>query len=249
MPYGTRMELKGKNALVTGAGIRVGRAIALALGKAGANVVVHYGRSENPAAETAEGIRNEGAQAWTLSADLAQQHEVQALIPAACEVAGHLDVLVNSAALFTEGGLVDTTPELWDREMAINLKAPALLTRSFIEQLPAGHEGGVVNITDARINRPGVDHFAYRLTKGALADMTRNLALELAPAVRVNAVALGAVMPPPGKEQDHLDRIAQERVPLKRSGSAEGVAEQVLHLLRSDFLTGVVIPYDGGEFL
>jgi glucose 1-dehydrogenase len=131
--------------------------------------------------------------------------------------------------------------------MSVNLRAPYLLSRAFAVQVP--EQGKIINILDARIRQPAPDHFVYRLTKSALATMTAQMALALAPKITVNAVALGAILAPPGKDDSYLQNLAEKRVPLKRHGSPDIVAENVLHLLRQDFLTGVVIPVDGGEFL
>jgi NAD(P)-dependent dehydrogenase (short-subunit alcohol dehydrogenase family) len=129
------------------------------------------------------------------------------------------------------------------------LRSAFLLCQAFASQIPEDGHGAIVNISDARIYRPGTKHLAYRLTKSALLGMTENLALELAPRIRVNALALGAILPPPEKDQSYLDQLAQEKVPLRRSGSAEIVAENVIHLLEQDFITGDTIKLDGGQFL
>jgi pteridine reductase len=242
-------ELAGKRALVTGGAIRVGRAIVLALAEAGCDVVIHYGSSTGPAEETAAEAAAFGAQVHTLRADLARYDEAETLLPAAARTAGPIDILVNNAAIFEAGGLAEANGPQWEREMAINLRAPFFLSQAFVRQLPAGREGQIVNITDARVLRAGSDHLVYRLTKSALVTLTRALALELAPQVRVNAVALGAILPPPGEDESYLQQLAQERVPLRRAGSAELVAANVLHLLQQPFLTGVILPLDGGEFL
>jgi NAD(P)-dependent dehydrogenase (short-subunit alcohol dehydrogenase family) len=241
--------LAGKVALVTGGAIRVGRAIVLALAEAGCEVVIHYGSSAGPAEETAAEAAAIGVQVHTMRADLARQDDTEALVPAAVRAAGRIDILVNNAAIFEEGGLAEANAPQWERELAINLRAPFFLSQAFVRQLPAGREGQIVNITDARVLRAGSDHLIYRLTKSGLVTLTRALALELAPQVRVNAVALGAILPPPGEDESYLQQLAQERVPLRRPGSAELVAANVLHLLQQPFLTGVVLPLDGGEFL
>ncbi len=132
---------------------------------------------------------------------------------------------------------------------SVNLRAPFLLSRAFAAQIPDHRQGKIIHVTDSRVRHAGPDHFAYRLTKGGLWQMTEMMALELAPRITVNGVALGAILPPSGKEVADLQRIAKSRVPLKRHGSAEIIAENVLHLLCQDFLTGVVLPIDGGEFL
>jgi glucose 1-dehydrogenase len=235
--------------VITGGAIRVGRAITLAMARAGCNVFIHYGKSAQPAQQTRAEARALGVQAEIFSSDLSDPSDVQRIIPAAREEFGSVDVLINNAAIFLEGTLENTTPGNWDTEFAINLRAPFLLSQSFARQVPADGRGKIVNVLDARIFRPGADHFAYRLTKSALAAMTKNLAVALAPRVTVNAVALGAILPPPGKDQAWLDRLAQSRVPLKQPGNPEMVAENVLHLLRQDFLTGQIIRLDGGEFL
>ena len=131
--------------------------------------------------------------------------------------------------------------------MAINVRAPFLLCREFSAHLPDDATGNIVNILDSRIFHAGRDHFAYRITKEALAAMTRNLAVDLAPRIRVNGVAPGAVLPPPGQDVSFLEALVEKRVPLKFAGSPEHVAAQVVHLLNSEFLTGVILPVDGGN--
>ena len=252
------MDLNGKVAVVTGGAVRVGRALVLALAEAGCHVFIHYGRSAGPAIQTKEDAEAFGVQAAIHSANLAEgdaakrviETATSALLSTGVSTFGHVDILINSAAIFPEeDSFTSTDLTLWDKLMNVNLRAPFLLSQAFAAQLPAGHPGKIINILDARLRRSATDHFVYRLTKGSLWQMTEMLALELAPQITVNGVALGAILPPPGKDASHLDKIAQERVPLQRAGSAEIVAENVLHLLNQDFLTGVIVPIDGGEFL
>ena len=242
------MELKGKVALVTGGAVRVGKALTLALARAGCDVFIHYGRSEGPAKETQAEAEKLGVAAHIYSADLAEAGAVAGVIPAAVGRFGRVDVLVNSAAIFPEDDTVENTNAGgFDTLVAVNLRAPYLLSQAFAAQVSA--QGKIINILDARIRQPAPDHFVYRLTKAALATMTGQMAHALAPKITVNAVALGAILAPPGKDEAYLQNLAEERVPLKRHGSPEIVADNVLHLLRHDFLTGVTIPIDGGEFL
>ena len=244
------MDLNGKTAVITGGAIRVGKALVLALAQAGCNVFIHYGRSAEPANQTKAEAEAFGVKAAIHSANLAEADEVLGVMGTAVATFGPIDILINSAAIFPEEDTFSRTDlALWDTLMNVNLRAPFLLSRAFAAQLPVGQPGKIINILDARLRQPAPDHFVYRFSKGSLWQMTEMLALELAPHITVNGVALGAILPPPGKDASYLDNIAQKRVPLKRAGSAEIVAENVLHLLRQDFLTGVIIPIDGGEFL
>ncbi len=244
------MELKGKIAVVTGGATRIGRAITLGLARAGCHVFIHYGHSIGPAQQTQVDAKALGVDACLHAADLSEEKATQAIIPAAQKQFHKLDILINNAAIFPETDtFTETDMALWERMLAVNLRAPFLLSRAFAAQVPEDGQGKIINITDSRVRRPGTDHFVYRLTKGGLWQMTEMLALELAPRISVNAVAPGAILPPPGKDSGYLEKIARERVPLKRSGSAEDVGESVLYLLGQDFLTGTILPVDGGEFL
>lgn len=244
-------ELHGRVALVSGGAVRIGRAISLALAHAGCDLFIHYNHSHEAAKATQVEARAAGVRTEVYRADLSDSFATEGVIAAAQEIFGRADILVNSAALFLEGGLRDTTMDIWERQFAVNLRAPFLLSRAFAGQTHFSpmQPGNIVNINDARIFRPDVNHFAYRLTKTALFAMTEGLALELAPHIRVNGVALGAIMPPPDKDEEYLERLARERVPLRQPGNAQFVAENVLHLLRQPFITGHTIRLDGGEFL
>ena len=244
------MELRGKVALVTGGAVRVGRALTLALAEAGCNVFIHYGRSAAPAQQTQSDASGLGVEAAIYSANLADPQAAQGVVPAAIEQFGRIDILVNSAAIFPEEDTFTSADlTLWDRLFGVNLRAPFLLSQAFAAQLQPEGQGKIINVLDARLREAAPDHFVYRLTKGGLWNMTEMLAYELAPRITVNAVALGAILPPPGADISYLENMAHTQVPLKRPGSPEIVAENVLHLLRQDFLTGVVIPIDGGQFL
>ena len=244
------MELRGKVALVTGGAVRIGRALTLALAEAGCNVFIHYGRSAAPAQQTQLDASSFGIEAAIYSANLADAQAAQGVVPAAIERFGRIDILINSAAIFPEQDTFTATDLIqWDRLFAVNLRAPFLLSQAFAAQVPPEGQGKIVNILDARLRQAAPDHFVYRLTRGGLWNMTEMLAHELAPRITVNAVALGAILPPPGADISYLENMAQTQVPLKRPGSPEFVAENVLHLLCQDFLTGVIVPIDGGQFL
>lgn len=240
--------LSGLTVLVTGAAVRLGKAIALEFAHAGCRVAIHYAGSETGAQKTIRRINQERGEAEMFQADLTDPAKAEGLIGRVREKMGPIAVLVNSAAHFTAGTMMETTPAAWEKEFALNLRAPFLLTQAFARQ-PNLHAGAVVNILDARNARAGAGHFAYRLTKVALEAMTRNLALELAPRIRVNGVAPGAILPPPGGDPNQLNKHAQQNVPMKRPGSPEAVAHAVRFLCEQPFITGAVLPVDGGEFL
>ncbi|PIE81512.1 MAG: hypothetical protein CSA11_04010 [Chloroflexi bacterium] len=244
------MNLQGKVAVVTGGAVRVGRALSLALAAEGCHLFIHYGRSAGAAIETKEAASAQGVQATIFSANLTEVGAAPRVVETAVSTFGHVDILINNAGIFPEEDtFMNTDAALWEQIMGINLRAPFLLSQAFAAQLPPDTPGKIINILDARVRHPQTDHFVYRFAKGSLWQMTEMLALELAPQVTVNGVALGAILPPPGQDESDLETIAQERIPLQRAGTAEIVAENVLHLLQQDFLTGVVIPVAGGEFL
>jgi glucose 1-dehydrogenase len=243
------MELKGKTALITGGGIRLGRAYALALAEAGVDVIIHYNRSEAPAAETAEAAREKGVRAFTVGADFNDLDAVQKLFPQALQQVRTVDILINNAAIYLRGAGLETDRETWEDQFRINLQTPFLLIQAFARQHQPGRPGRILNIADAQIIEHRPDHFAYRLTKLALVEMTRMFALELAPDITVNALAPGIMLPLADRDDVDLEAYAKEHVPLKRAGSPAIAVENALHLLRSDFTTGAFLRVDGGQYL
>jgi len=243
------MDLKGKNALVTGSGIRLGRAIALALGQAGCNLALHYNSSVESVAQVKTDLEKMGRKARVFQQDLEDVSHVQDLMSRVCEEFGHIDILVNNAGIYPPGYGKAATPEKIYRVFNINLFSPWLLISAFANQLPKNMQGKVINISDGKVFRNGPDHFIYRMTKQAVNDMTAMFALELAPNITVNAIAPGTMLPLQGYEHVDLQVVADRQIPLKRIGSPEIMAQNVLHILSQDFMTGHVIRIDGGEFL
>lgn len=243
------MELKGKTALITGGGIRLGRAYALALADEGAHLVIHYNHSEEPAAETAAIARAKGVQATTIGVDFNDIDAVEQLFPRVLREVAHVDILINNAAIYLRGTGLETDRETWEKQFRINLQAPFTLIQAFARQLPEHVPGRILNIADAQIIQPRPDHFAYRLTKMALNEMTRMFAQELAPRITVNALGLGIMLPLADNPDADLDAYAKEFVPLDRPGSPEIAVENALHLLKSDFTTGAFLRVDGGQYL
>ena len=243
------MELKGKTALVTGGGIRLGRAYALALAKEGVNLAIHYNRSASPAEETATLAREMGVEAITVGADFNNISAVEALFPKIHEHFETVDILINNAAIYLRGNGMETDREMWESQFRINLQTPFILIQAFTQQLPKGRPGRILNIADAQILQHRPDHFAYRLTKLALVEMTRMFALELAPDITVNAFAPGIMLPLADREDIDLEAYARNHVPLQRTGSPEIAVENALHLIKSDFTTGAFLRVDGGQYL
>jgi NAD(P)-dependent dehydrogenase (short-subunit alcohol dehydrogenase family) len=242
-------RLAGKNALVTGAGVRLGRAMAVALANAGAGVCVHYCHSAAAAEQTVATIREQGGQASAVRADLQQgQTAAHSLMASAHERLGPVDILVNSAAVFEPSLLTTIDDAHFDLHIQLNLKAPLFLSQAFAKQIRDDRSGQIVNIVDWRAFKPPTGHMAYTISKAGLVTLTKILAQELSPRIRVNAIAPGAILPPAGAGADYEQRII-ERIPLGRLGRLEEITAALLYLLDNDFVTGEVLCVTGGEEL
>jgi NAD(P)-dependent dehydrogenase (short-subunit alcohol dehydrogenase family) len=234
-------------ALVTGAGKRLGRAVALDLAHAGWNVVIHYNSSQHAAEAVAKQVRAAGVAAALVRAELADPAQRASLIGHAVAAAGApLAALVNCAAIF-EHDTIDTLSEAaLQRHISINTLTPSLLAREFAEALPEEERGVVVNFLDFKLANPYPDHFSYTLSKYALAGATELLARALAPRVRVNAVAPGYVLPAPGQSEEDFQRLHDD-VPLKRGPLPEDIAHAVRFLIENPAVTGQTIYVDAGR--
>jgi pteridine reductase len=241
------MDLSDKVALITGSGVRLGRAMALALAERGCDIIVHYHRSDDEANEVVTHIRQMGRRAVALSADLRDAGRAGELIERGAQALGQVDILINSASLFERGTFDETTEALWDHHLAVNLKAPFFLCQAFARQI-GERRGHIINMVDWRVARPGTAYLAYYMSKTGLLALTESLAQALGPNVQVNAIAPGAILPPPGDDGSYFRKLAQ-RVPLKRTGSPEEIVKGVLYLLDSDFVTGETLFITGGEHL
>jgi NAD(P)-dependent dehydrogenase (short-subunit alcohol dehydrogenase family) len=246
---GERGFLAGTTVLVTGGARRIGRALCLALAWEGATVVVHYKESETAAAATVLELEAFGGQAYMIKGDLAQPDVAADLIAQAAAKAGRpLDILVNNASVFAQGGLETITVKQWDLNQAVNLRAPFLLSRAFAGQVPTGGTGNIININDFRAINPGCDHFAYTISKVGLHGLTRSLAVALAPGTRVNELALGAVMAPEGAPDDY-EHTLRDQIPMNQFPSLDEVCHAMLFLLGNPGVTGQTIFVDGGRHL
>ncbi len=238
-------RFEGMIALITGAAKRIGRQIAIALAEEGANIVVHYRTSVREAEELCSQLAEYHVLSWPIKADFDNPQEYEALIKRSVETAGGLDILINSASTFFPNTLKDLDFESLLKGIKVNAWTPFVLIRDFARTVG---EGKVVNVLDTKIIGYDRSHVGYILGKHALYTLTRMAAIEFAPHITVNGVAPGLILPPPGKDEDYLNWLAT-RVPLKKHGKASDIADAVIYLLRSDFITGQVIYVDGGRHL
>lgn len=238
-------SIKGKTALVTGAAKRIGRAISLALAGEGVRVAAHYGTSAVEAADLVDVLRAKGVEAWSVQADLGDAAQAEALLEKAETLAGPVDIVINNAAIFPSGTLDELGAEDLFRNLQINALTPFQIGRALAARKRAG---AVVNLLDARLNDYDRNHVAYHLSKRVLFSLTRMMALEFAPKIRVNAVAPGLILPPPGEDESYLEKLASTN-PLNRCGTPQQIANAVLFLLKTDFVTGQVIFIDGGRHM
>lgn len=243
---GPHSFLKGA-ALVTGGGRRIGAAIARRLGAAGHPVAIHCLGSTNAAAAVAADIQAHGGHAHVVTADLADPAAPARLIAEAREALGPLAALVNCASVFEEDAVGSLDAALWDRQMAVNLRAPVMLAEAFASQAP--ETGGcVVNIVDQRVLKPTPLHVSYTLSKSALATATVTLAQALAPKVRVVAIGPGPTLANARQAPDDFARQSAA-TPLGRGPTPDEIADAVLFLIEAKSVTGVMLPVDGGQHL
>ena len=232
-------------ALVTGGAVRIGAAISEGLARAGYDLVVAYRSSEGPARELEARVRGLGRHCALVWADLADPRGCAAVVRAAADTYGRLDVVVNSASSFETRPLESVDATAWDAVMAVNVRAPHLVVRAAADLLRSA-QGSVVNILDLSALEPWVGYPDHSVSKAALAHLTRVQARALAPDVRVNAVAPGAVLKPEG-ESDARWEARGTAAPLQRTGAPSDVVDAVLYLIGAGFVTGQVLPVDGGR--
>jgi NAD(P)-dependent dehydrogenase (short-subunit alcohol dehydrogenase family) len=235
-------------ALVTGAGKRIGRAIALHLAANGWDVGVHCNGSEAAAADVVATIRAQGGKAVALQADFSREDEVAGLVPRAVAALGPLGCLVNNASTFDYDSIESATRATWDHHMEANLRAPFVLIQGFAAQLPAGAEGAVVNMIDQRVWNLTPHFVTYTVSKAGLWTLTQTLAMALAPRIRVNAIGPGPTLPSLHQDEAQFARQCAE-MPLKRGTSPEEIAETVAFILSARAMTGQMIALDGGQHL
>ena len=240
------MDLKNKVALVTGAGVRLGQSIALKLAQLGMRVIIHYHQSDKGAKQTANLIKENKCENLIIQANLKDISSIKMLVRKSEEKLGPISVLINNAADFFPTPFFSTNEEEWNHFFEINLKAPFFLSQSVAKNMKHRGEGKIINLVDVSVERPWVEFLPYCTSKAGLCTLTKGLARTLAPEIQVNAIAPGTILKPPNhSEMDIISSV--ENSLLKRIGSTEDIVNAVEYLLKSDFVTGTILPVDGGR--
>jgi NAD(P)-dependent dehydrogenase (short-subunit alcohol dehydrogenase family) len=237
-----------KTALVTGAGKRLGRAIALDLAADGWNVAVHYHGSQTDADATAQAVRAFGMKAAAIKCDLSREDQTATLVAQAAAELGPLSALINSASLFENDDWNSATRESWDAHIETNLRAPFVLAQAFARQLPPDVQGNIVNIIDQRVLKPTPQFLSYSLSKAGLYWLTTTLAQALGPRVRVNAVGPGPTIRNARQSQADFARQRDATI-LKRGAEPADICAAIRYLLSAGAVTGQMLAVDGGQHL
>ena len=241
------MELQGAKVLVTGGAQRLGRAIATELARRGAHVMIHYHSSADEARAVVEELAALAGEADSVQGDLADTAEAERVADAALARWGGLDLLVNNAGIWGKTPLGSVTAERWDELIATHVRGAFFASQRAAPALRESR-GAIVNIADVGALRPWRNYTPYLVSKGAVVTLTEALAKDLAPDVRVNAVAPGPVLLPESSTEEDVKKAARSTL-LGRVGSAEDIARAVAFLASADYITGVILPVDGGQRL
>ncbi|MBM3509546.1 MAG: SDR family oxidoreductase [Alphaproteobacteria bacterium] len=235
-------------ALVTGAAVRIGRAIALGLAADGWTVAVHHHRSTRDARAVVDRILRGGGRSRAFAADLSRESAVEALIPRVARALGPVSLLVNNASVFGYDDVATADRRSWDRHLAVNLRAPFVLAQRFAAQLPPRAAGHIVNLLDQRVWRLTPSFMSYTVSKAGLWTLTQTLAMALAPRIRVNAIGPGPTLP--SARQSAADfRRQVAATPLGRGATPEEIYDAVRFILAAPAMTGQMIALDGGQHL
>ena len=242
------MNIHGKVALITGSAKRIGRAIAVELGRRGARVGIHYWSSEREAQETLKMLQEAGADGALFQTELTNTLAVEQMFRDIAARFGSLDILVNSAAVFSPSTAEQTTPDQWDHQMNSNAKAAFFTAQQAATLMVNRGQGKIINLADVAGEVVWPAYFAYSVSKAALIAVNRGLAKAYAPHIQVNAIAPGPILFPEHYTEDQK-KSAIERTLLKRQGSLQDIVSAVIFLIENDYITGELIHVDGGRHL
>jgi len=234
--------------LITGAARRIGRAIAIHMGKTGWRVAVHYNSSSKAAEETVEQIRSNGGEAIALQADLEDLEAIRALLPACAEALAPPRCLINNASLFEHDDISSLDADGFHRHMRVNLRAPVFLAQAFAASIPADEDGVIINILDQRVWKLTPEYFSYTLSKSALWTATQTLAQGLAPNVRVNAIGPGPTLANSRQSREAFEQQQKSTI-LQRGAKPSEICDAVRFILDAPSMTGQMIALDGGQHL
>ena len=234
-----------KAALITGAGERLGKAMALALAGMGYDIALHYNSSEKGAGRAAEEIKAIGRKCEIFKADLSNTKDIKQLTVRVFRAFPNCSLLINNASIFEDRDFMEVTEESFDREFTINFKAPFFLSQEFSRRKSAEI---IVNMLDTRVSRIEPGHFVYNLSKKALRDFTLMAARALGPKIRVNGICPGPILPPPGRDSKYLRRISGN-TPLGKPGHPDYVITALKYILDNSYVTGECLFVDGGQHL
>ncbi len=232
-------------ALITGGSKRIGKGIATKLARLGYTIVLHYNSSDVEAAQTLQEIKQIQPKSIAIKIDLADLQSTETLIKKIFQSFPDLSLLVNSASIFEKQSIKDTTTEMLLKQTTINYMTPFILAREFAHYVQGGN---IINILDAKVKHSESGLSSYLISKKALFAFNEIAALEFAPTIRVNAIAPGAILPPPGKSEEYFSTL-KDRIPLKRNGTTGDIEEALNFLLENTYITGQVIYVDGGMYL
>jgi len=239
------MELKGKVALVTGSAHRVGKHIAVALAKEGCHLAIHYHGSREKAVATVDEIHALGVKATAFQANLSQHEDIISLFQAMDQTYDNLDILINSAAILFRKDLLEVDIHDWNQIIALNLKGAFFCLQQAAIRMQSCGGGAIVNISDIIGSRPWAHYPVHSISKAGVEMLTKVAAIELAPEIRVNAVAPGLILPPESMQPERWQELADASL-LQRPGTPEDVAKAVIFLLQNDYISGETVVVDGG---
>ncbi len=237
--------MKNGTVLITGAAKRVGKSVAIELAKHGYDIAIHFNRSKTHAEELRQTIREFGVHCEIFPCDLTQTDDLQPMMNSVFSQFPDCNVLINNASVFERTSFTDTRLCDFNKNFSLHVKAPFFLSQAFAKHCTAGN---IINMVDTKVYKTLTAYFAYTLSKKTLFEFTKMAAKDLAPNIRVNGIAPGYILPPIDGSDTDEDRV-QNRIPLKRLGNPEWIAQTVLYILNNPFITGECITVDGGERL